>query len=229
MAVDAALLLATARLRAGDADGAGQAADIAACGAAELGHAGTAAAAALVGAAADRARGRDATAAYEALARLHTLGLRPLVVDALALVGALARDGGRTAAAARLHGAAERLRAELGIAISPLGGVLGPDAAFLAAHAAAVVEGRRLGERGAVGFAARSRGRRGRPKSGWDSLTPAECEVAALAAQGRSNLEIGATLLVSTATVRTHLSSVYAKLGLTNRTELAAAAACRDV
>jgi DNA-binding CsgD family transcriptional regulator len=106
---------------------------------------------------------------------------------------------------------------------------LRPDAAFLDVHAGAVAEGGRLGQAGAVGYALRSRGRRDRPKAGWDSLTPAEREVAALAAQGRSNLEIGASLLVSTATVRTHLSSIYAKLGLTNRAELAAAAAGRDL
>lgn len=53
--------------------------------------------------------------------------------------------------------------------------------------------------------------------------------MAALAAQGRSNPEIAELLLVSTATVRTHLASVYAKLGLAGRVELAAAATKRDL
>jgi DNA-binding CsgD family transcriptional regulator len=96
-------------------------------------------------------------------------------------------------------------------------------------HAAAVIDGGSLGQAGAVGYALRNRGRRGRPKSGWDSLTPAERDVAALAAQGRSNQDIATRLLISPGTVRTHLRSVYAKLGLANRTELAAHAAGRDL
>jgi len=168
---------------------------------------------------------------YGALAQAHELGIRPLVVDGLglALVGALARDSGRASVAARLHGAGERLRAELGAAVSPLGGLLAPDAAFLTAHAEAVAEGARLKEVAAVGYALRSRGRRGRPKTGWDSLTPAERQVVALAARVRTNPEIAERLLVSTATVRTHLRSVYAKLGLTGRVELAAAASKPDL
>jgi DNA-binding CsgD family transcriptional regulator len=51
--------------------------------------------------------------------------------------------------------------------------------------------------------------------------------VAALAARGRSNLEIAQRLLVSTATVRTHLRSVYGKLGLASRVQLAAVATMR--
>jgi hypothetical protein len=82
---EAALLLATARLRAGDPEGARAAADTAADAAAGLGNDGVVAAAALIGAAADRARGQDASVAYEALATVHRLGMRPLVVEGLAL------------------------------------------------------------------------------------------------------------------------------------------------
>ena len=106
---------------------------------------------------------------------------------------------------------------------------------FLASSAAdpAAAEARdggaRLGQAGAVGYdARRSRGRRGRPRAGWDSLTPTEREVVAQVVTGRSNAEIGAALLVSPGTVRTHLRSVFAKLGVTNRTELAARAATPD-
>lgn len=76
-----------------------------------------------------------------------------------------------------------------------------------------------------VEYAQRSRGRRGRPASGWASLTPAEQSVVRLAADGLSNPDIGARLYMSRSTVKTHLSHVYAKLGVTNRTELAALAA----
>ena len=78
-------------------------------------------------------------------------------------------------------------------------------------------------------YAARSRGRRARPRSGWESLTPTEGEVVALAARGLSNAAIGAQLLVSPGTVRTHLRSVFGKLGVTSRAELAAQAARRGL
>jgi len=80
-----------------------------------------------------------------------------------------------------------------------------------------------------VVYAARARGRRARPRSGWESLTPTEGEVVALAAQGLSNAAIGAQLLVSAGTVRTHLRSVFGKLGVTSRAELAAQAARRGL
>ncbi|MFC4910262.1 helix-turn-helix transcriptional regulator [Actinomadura gamaensis] len=78
--------------------------------------------------------------------------------------------------------------------------------------------------REAVESVHRMRGRRGRPSSGWASLTPAELSVVQLAAEGLSNPEIGERLFMSRGTVKTHLSHVYAKLGVANRTELAALA-----
>jgi DNA-binding CsgD family transcriptional regulator len=79
----------------------------------------------------------------------------------------------------------------------------------------------------AIAYAARGRGARKRPVRGWDSLTPTEREVATLAAEGLRNAEIAARLFVSAETVKTHVSHVLAKLGVTNRTELAALAARR--
>jgi len=52
-------------------------------------------------------------------------------------------------------------------------------------------------------------------------LTPREREVLDLLAQGLTNPRIADRLSVSVATVRTHLSHLYAKLGCTNRVELA--------
>jgi DNA-binding CsgD family transcriptional regulator len=54
-----------------------------------------------------------------------------------------------------------------------------------------------------------------------DGLTPAERRVAALVAEGRTNREVAAALFVTERTVASHLSHVYAKLGLRSRTELA--------
>lgn len=77
----------------------------------------------------------------------------------------------------------------------------------------------------ALAYARRSRGSRRRPERGWGSLTPTEVEVVRLAVEGLANPEIGARLFMSRSTVKTHLSHVYAKLGVANRTELAALAA----
>jgi DNA-binding CsgD family transcriptional regulator len=52
-------------------------------------------------------------------------------------------------------------------------------------------------------------------------LTAAERRVAALAAQGRTNREVAAALFLGERTVETHLSHVYAKLGVRSRAELA--------
>jgi DNA-binding CsgD family transcriptional regulator len=52
------------------------------------------------------------------------------------------------------------------------------------------------------------------------SLTPREEQVAALAAQGRSNREIATELVITQKTVEWHLSHVFRKLGLTSRNEL---------
>lgn len=55
-----------------------------------------------------------------------------------------------------------------------------------------------------------------------NSLTKREAQVAALAAQGLSNREIGDKLSLSDRTVEHHLSAVFAKVGVRSRVELAA-------
>ena len=59
----------------------------------------------------------------------------------------------------------------------------------------------------------------GRTRS--EGLTAAEQRVAALVAEGRTNREVAATLFLAERTVASHLSHVYAKLGVRSRTELA--------
>jgi DNA-binding CsgD family transcriptional regulator len=58
-------------------------------------------------------------------------------------------------------------------------------------------------------------------------LTGAEERVARLVAEGKTNREVAAALFVSERTVETHLSSIYRKLDLRSRTELAARLAAR--
>jgi DNA-binding CsgD family transcriptional regulator len=65
-------------------------------------------------------------------------------------------------------------------------------------------------ELGRIGGRAREKG-----------LTPAESRVAALVAEGRTNREVAAALFLGERTVETHLTHIYAKLGVRSRTELA--------
>ncbi|WP_270408212.1 response regulator transcription factor [Brachybacterium paraconglomeratum] len=56
-----------------------------------------------------------------------------------------------------------------------------------------------------------------------EGITEREWDVARLVAQGLANPEIGATLFMSVATVKTHLGRLYQKLQVTNRVQLAIA------
>jgi DNA-binding CsgD family transcriptional regulator len=78
-------------------------------------------------------------------------------------------------------------------------------------------------ELGAATWADRARGELGRigGRTREQGLTAAERRVAALVAEGRTNREVAAALFLGERTVETHLSHVYAKLGIRSRAELA--------
>jgi DNA-binding CsgD family transcriptional regulator len=78
-------------------------------------------------------------------------------------------------------------------------------------------------ELGAVSWAARARAELGRVggRTRIEGLTPAERRVADLVAGGQTNREVAATLFLGERTVASHLTHIYAKLGVRSRTELA--------
>jgi DNA-binding CsgD family transcriptional regulator len=61
--------------------------------------------------------------------------------------------------------------------------------------------------------------------SGVDSLTPSERRVAEMAAAGPTNREIAQALFITQRTVEVHLTSIYRKLAISSRSQLAAALA----
>ncbi|HEX2273493.1 MAG TPA: LuxR C-terminal-related transcriptional regulator [Acidimicrobiales bacterium] len=169
---------------------------------------------------------------HHALAVRVAHGLRTFYTDSLDALAALALRAGRPSCAARLLGASDRARHAMGYPRRP---VDRPAHDALVADlradmdAAALEDARREGARtsleAAVAYVRRTRGTRRRPSTGWHSLTPSELEVVQLVGEGLTNPEIGGRLFMGRGTVKTHLSHVYAKVGVANRTELAALAA----
>lgn len=75
-----------------------------------------------------------------------------------------------------------------------------------------------------IGEFARLRPQLPQPTAALSALTPRETDVLRLVAQGLSNVEISARLVVSEETVKTHVSRILNKLGLRDRTQAAIAA-----
>jgi len=165
----------------------------------------------------------------DAIGPLHAAGLVPALVDALEGLACVRRHQSSPIESARLAGAAHHLRSARGIAHTELGPLVAPaspapprtdeEAEAYAAGAAAPDD--------LVASIGRGRGRRRRPPIGWDALTPTEARVVGLAADGCTNAQIGDRLFIGTETVKTHLSSAFDKLGVRNRTALAALVAER--
>jgi DNA-binding CsgD family transcriptional regulator len=83
----------------------------------------------------------------------------------------------------------------------------------------------RFEELGAEGWVERARAELGQigGRRRQEGLTAAERRVAVLVAEGRTNREVAAALVLGERTVETHLTHIYAKLGVRSRTELARA------
>lgn len=153
-------------------------------------------------------------------------------IEALAGLEAVSRSH---AQAARLFGATQALRTANDYARTPCESdryradvALAREGLGSEAFAAAFGEGSRLSLEEAAAEASGGRRRQARPASGWSSVTEREREVAALAAEGLTNLEIAQRLFISFSTVKARLSSIYSKLGVAERNELAREVRLRD-
>lgn len=170
--------------------------------------------------------------AHEALAIATELEACQLVPDILDCLGTLAVDAGSHREAARLFGAAHAMRQRMGAvrynvwqAAYELSASVLRDALGEGDFDTAWAEGAALSNKEAIAYAQRGRGERKRPTSGWASLTPTERDVVRLVSDGLGNKDIGMRLFISPRTVQTHLTHVYAKLGLTSRVQLVQEAA----
>jgi predicted ATPase/DNA-binding CsgD family transcriptional regulator len=186
-----------------------------------------------------RRRGEYAGAAAllaEALGIWRELGNRQYLPLTLTGLAALAADLHQPRRSARLFGAAEAQLEAIGAtlperfrndtrydqAVALVRQELGQRA-----FAAAWVAGRAMTRDQAIDEAlaapglvsSRSKGVR---DGGLASLSSRECQVAALVAQGHSNREIGAALVITARTADTHVGHILAKLNMHTRAQIAA-------
>jgi len=171
---------------------------------------------------------------HDALRIALEQGCRLIAVDAFEGLAVCAAGNESWSECLRLVGAAERLRDETGykwrFAFEQRALTMARTTAVdaLGDHAeTAINEGHNLDWRDAATYARRARGERKRPRHGWASLTPTEQQVVALVAEGLTNPQNAERLLMGRATVKTHLTRIFAKLGVQTRSELAAEAARR--
>lgn len=153
------------------------------------------------------------------------LDLKLPILDGIAVLRQL-RDAGLRARALVLTSAADRELVTLAMHAGAAGFLykdIDPDALVRALRS--VHDGHTLLAPEAAGSLLRSRS--APAVRGIGALTSREREVLAQIAEGRSNREIARLLQVSEKTVKTHVSSVLAKLGVADRTQ-AALLAVRD-
>jgi DNA-binding CsgD family transcriptional regulator/tetratricopeptide (TPR) repeat protein len=179
----------------------------------------------------DRARAESVVAALDEL--VPQAGVPVVAAAALRCRGLLDNDPGPLQEAARTYEEAERpfsaaqAAEEAGTVLAGAGQAMNArewleDAhrhytALRASYDIGRVEARFRG----IGVRRGRQGPRGRPRHGWAALTETERAVAALVAEGLSNPQVAERLFLSRHTVHTHLSHIFAKLGVTSRVELA--------
>ena len=131
--------------------------------------------------------------------------------------------------AARLFGAADALLAAAGHRLEPFNRVDIDHYAAVAkerlgerAFNAAWAKGAAMTLKQAVAYVLSAEDAAAPTDATVNKLTPREREVAALVAQGRTNREIGSSLVIAERTVDAHVEHILNKLGFTSRTQIAA-------
>jgi len=170
--------------------------------------------------------------AHDALACAADVRAYLYIPDILECLAVLAGEAGSHREAARFFGAAGAIRLHMGAVRFKVWDVANEASVAVLRDAmgekdfdAAWAEGAALSTEEAIAYAQRGRGQRKRPTSGWASLTPTERDVVRLVSEGLANNDIATSLFVSPRTVQTHLTHVYAKLGLSSRVQLVQEAA----
>ncbi|MGH2600772.1 MAG: response regulator transcription factor, partial [Dehalococcoidia bacterium] len=188
-----------------------------------------------------RFRQRDVPGAtdllVEALTLSHELGSVVALANALEVIAGVASVQSDPARAARTFGAAEALRERRGVqrpgthqrlyeeTVAGVGMALGEEA-----FAVTWAEGRALSLDEAIAYATDMAAKAAEPPVRAaavdaalpDGLSAREVEVMVLLAEGRSNREIAAVLVLSPRTVEHHLARIYAKINTRGRADAAA-------
>ena len=180
------------------------------------------------------AKGRDTEAEdwlHEALAMQSATGLRPGMLRTLEALAALLGKRRRNADAARVLSMTASERVRIGLV---QGKVEAAATASLAAQVQQAIgenefetlsaEAKKADLAEIVEYVTRARGKRGRPLSGWQSLTPTERRAVLLVVEGLTNPQIAARMFIARGTVKIHLAHVFDKLGVSSRTQLASMA-----
>ncbi|MEU8530215.1 LuxR C-terminal-related transcriptional regulator [Streptomyces sp. NPDC048629] len=187
--------------------------------------------------------GRSEAAAKEALTVHGHMESRLGTAFLIDLLGWVSARQGRHVRAATLFGAAAAVWHPMGTAtldgMAPMAAVQDEHLAGVRAalgderYESAFRHGNGMSARSAVEFALEDgeKPQRRAPRNAGDEtlLTPRERQVAALLAEGHSNKEIAARLVVSTRTAETHVDHILSKLGFTSRAQVAAWAAAHDL
>lgn len=181
-----------------------------------------------------RAKGMDADAEdrlHDALTVQSAAGLRPGMLRTLEALAALLGKRGRYPDAIRILLATAAERARIGLVPSKVETTAITALTAEARLAIGPTEQENL-ERETVKadideiveYVLRARGKRGRPLSGWQSLTPTEIRAVSLVTEGLTNPQIAERMFIARGTVKVHLAHVFDKLGVASRTQLAAMA-----